>query len=443
MKNKKFGGDKLARSDFQKFLFCFGIFVGIMFVLATIVNSTSGDTIEDKFDEDYQDSLRVADSLRIPNGDSTLYKSYDASEKIILIEDDGYDDVVKLKLLSNYNQHVGVGQDIKVAEFQLIDYRGEDLFDSLEFYNIGEGYEKEIKQFRLKYATDYLEAVCYDKEIFDSQTNESLGSEEVCYDQQRTSWTEFDSLSSIPNKNIRVGLFTDTVLGEHVEWVPMVRGFECLEWASYLADGLVGYWKLDEISGTNAEDSHGANNGTANSLYVFNGSASGKIETCADFTSGDYSIESANNVGITGASNRSISFWAKFPNTNVEDSWREIFYFGTGANSQYFSLIIKETTNEIWFSGWNDNSNTGFTKHTNWRHYVVTYDGTNVKVYQNAGTPATNAHTLNTGASHLFLGRGSSLYLNVYIDEFGIWDRVLNSTEVATLYNSDSGLAYP
>ena len=51
-----------------------------------------------------------------------------------------------------------------------------------------------------------------------------------------------------------------------------------------------------------------------------------------------------------------------------------------------------------------------------------------------------------TSPYHFNLGRrplGNSYYYNGILDEIGVWDRELTSTEVTELYNSGSGKQYP
>ena len=78
----------------------------------------------------------------------------------------------------------------------------------------------------------------------------------------------------------------------------------------------------------------------------------------------------------------------------------------------------------------------------NWHHILVTYDGTNVKIYVDGslnnsstnGTGATGTSTQITtiGASE----QGTSRYYEGKIDEVSIWDSALSSSAITEIYNS-------
>jgi len=138
-------------------------------------------------------------------------KIYDSSDKEILIEDKDDNILIRLKLISDYTQNVREGQDIQVAEFLLVDWKeGVELFDSVNTYATKLDYKEANKNFVYKYGIDSVK----DKVPI-------------------TNWYEFTSLDELPSKDIKIGLFTDTVFGETIEWVPTIEGFEILEWATY------------------------------------------------------------------------------------------------------------------------------------------------------------------------------------------------------------------
>jgi formyltetrahydrofolate synthetase len=81
-----------------------------------------------------------------------------------------------------------------------------------------------------------------------------------------------------------------------------------------------------------------------------------------------------------------------------------------------------------------------------WRMITLTGDGTYFTLYEN-GTQIdqrSNNHILNISLD-TYISRNmhaDEWHFNGTIDEVGIWNRVLNSTEVATLYNDGEGLTY-
>lgn len=220
-----------------------------------------------------------------------------------------------------------------------------------------------------------------------------------------------------------------------------------------LLDGLVSYWKLDEASGTR-EDAHGSNDLTDNNTV---GVDDGILNDGADFerANAEYlSIADASQVGLDLSGDFSVSFWTKL------ESWDGFTGFfskwSTGDTQRAYRLInggegllqLNVSSNganppgliETW------SPSTGV-----WYHVVVTYDlsaGTATFYIDGVqlGSPQTGGATsIHNSSAAFILGRQTTTndnYMDGLIDEFGIWSRVLDASEVVELYNSGAGLAY-
>ena len=82
-----------------------------------------------------------------------------------------------------------------------------------------------------------------------------------------------------------------------------------------------------------------------------------------------------------------------------------------------------------------------------WYNVVVTYDGSILKTYYNAGTPNTNTigslSRDSSGGNYMGVNQaGSANWWTGDMQYVGLWSRALSSGEVTTLYNSGNGLAY-
>ncbi len=201
-----------------------------------------------------KDDLRDVGYIQKTNSESSdkkKYISYNSTEKELFIEDYKYKSLVKIKLLSDYTTYVSAGDDVKVAEFLLIDYDiSVSLFDEIYSFDIDSDYVYQERNYTLKYGEDYLVEVCHDFPDFEENIT-------YCYNTTETNWTVFNNLSELPYKDIKIGLFTDTVFGDNIEWIPTIHGFDIVEWADW-----------DVTSGTKHE--FDTVNGQYNSLVKIN-----------------------------------------------------------------------------------------------------------------------------------------------------------------------------
>lgn len=228
------------------------------------------------------------------------WKDYNAEDKIVTIIGDKGKNLVELQLISPLNTLVSAGTDVKVAEFLLIDYtKDTKLFDIIETYDDKDKTKtsKLNKEFTLKYANEYIEYAC----------SLDYVNESSCWETPRTDWVEFTTLKNLPRKNIRIALFTDTILGEKIEWVPIINGFSIDEWATYTvtATGWVtDATKLNQNSGNYYYDGYlyGLGLGTDYlTVYDVTGGA-GDPTYVGSYTSGsgDDSIDSPNSIFVNG-----------------------------------------------------------------------------------------------------------------------------------------------
>ena len=244
---------------------------------------------------------------------------------------------------------------------------------------------------------------------------------------------------------------------------PVVTG----ETGNPFFDGLVSYWSMDETSGTRA-DSHGSNDLTDNNTV---GSATGKINNGSDFelSNSEYlSITDAAQSGLDLSGDLSMSGWIKLeqlPST----AGQYFMIIGKDDTDQasdagrQFNWIIDPSTNKMRFLWWapalnNKESVSAFAAGDvgTFVHVAVTLDiSSRVVTFYVDGVAETG--TNNSGSSTSIqntdapfcvgarqtTGGSGALFFDGVLDEIGIWDRVLTSTEIGQLYNSGAGLAYP
>ncbi len=235
-----------------------------------------------------------------------------------------------------------------------------------------------------------------------------------------------------------------------VQGVSASMGNSEIKW---MTDGLVGYWKMDEVSwnGTAGEviDASGTgNNGVAAGATHKPTTGAGKFGNGGSFDGIDDSIAVADSDSLEGMNALTISLWINPVSlTNIRgfvEKWA-----GGSANSyllKYDSgypgvvFYTYTTTGQAGgnFSGTSLNTNT-------WTHIVATYDGSIMKVYIN-GVPSLTTYN-NTGNIKTNVSGGLNLgqdwnnnnFFNGSIDEARIYNRALSPKEVRDLYNYAPG----
>lgn len=230
-----------------------------------------------------------------------------------------------------------------------------------------------------------------------------------------------------------------------------------------LDNGLIGYWGMNEGSGNNiAEQVYGINNATiqggVNWIPGINSTATGNYTNIGDVST----LSNYSSYNFNPNSNFSISFWMNKTTTENDAGFivkqdsesRGWVVREMGAGSITIQLMDIWPTNYFRANFPNTISSDG-----KWHHYTATYNGSGdyygVKLFkdgieQNQST-STSAGVLNsTFNTNAPLQFGGWYYSGVYnyqlkgdLDEIGIWNRTLNSSEVQQLYNNGNGNFYP
>lgn len=222
-----------------------------------------------------------------------------------------------------------------------------------------------------------------------------------------------------------------------------------------LTDNIVAYYKFDESSG-NAEDAVGSLDLTNRNTVAF---ATGKINNGADFeysSNQGFSITDAASGGAFDLINDfTFAFWINFESLPASNNkWYVIFKNDcylfrcidvTSGGTKTLMLYLRDST------GYYNPSVSWSPSTATWYHVAVTREKSTgyVKFYVNGSQQGSTVETgrtaslLNTGDAFEVGQSGASGLFDGILDELGVWSRVLSSTEISSLYNSGSGLAYP
>lgn len=209
-----------------------------------------------------------------------------------------------------------------------------------------------------------------------------------------------------------------------------------------ITNGLVGGWKFDEPNGSTTTADFSANGFTAtikNAASIVGGTV--------DFDGGTELADLPYNVLLQSAQ-FSVSLWAK---TDALQPASTALFKSAGGDGLQSGFALMQTTSGAAFFRWSsgsasDGSLTSVdTGAAAWWHIVGTYDGSEMRLYVNAGTPVvdtTVAFGYNaTPSSFVQLIGDSNGVANFVgqIDDVRVYNRALLDTEVSTLFANGPG----
>jgi hypothetical protein len=206
---------------------------------------------------------------------------------------------------------------------------------------------------------------------------------------------------------------------------------------------LVGYWPLNESSGSTAYDhsgneNHGTINDGGDSTVP---GANGILDQNAySFDGSNDKVESQNNVPIGGSQERTLVFWAKADTLDVKQhpaNW------GQTSQNNAFGFWVDNSNNVYYYGhGLSDGHDydVGLNLDTKWHMWTVTYDGSIVRTFRDEEeTPNSKySHTLDTSKTILHIGSrmDNTSYWNGKLSEVRIYDHPLTPAEIQYLYTA-------
>lgn len=195
-----------------------------------------------------------------------------------------------------------------------------------------------------------------------------------------------------------------------------------------LNDGIVVYYKFNEGTGTAANDNYGRYNATVTSPY-WNG-------TSLDFSTGS----KVTTPLFPAGSVKTIQFWG----APYIDNWGAGQYWLRCNNgSEYYGQTNKLYLTQSGGGSASVTSAIGIVPAGTFVHYVVTINGTNSTVWINGTqlvmSPAAYTYSNISGAGDCVVTLGNydsgALPFRGKMKEVAMWNRVLSSSEIASLYN--------
>jgi hypothetical protein len=187
-----------------------------------------------------------------------------------------------------------------------------------------------------------------------------------------------------------------------------------------------------------------------------NGNALSAINSTATGSPGNNFISAGNPAKVQQLTNQvTISMWIRQTQTwfgsSGTDGQMPLINKWDGSTGMWVGLRMQNPSNMSNRVRWRVNGSTFIESNTNvpvgtWHHVVCTYNGAQLRIYQNGVQTATLNHTgaIGNTASSLMLGRqangiptGGITYRGDW-DEVKVYDRALNLSEIQTLFNNES-----
>lgn len=224
-----------------------------------------------------------------------------------------------------------------------------------------------------------------------------------------------------------------------------------------LLTNIQAYWPLDGSS----IDRVNGNNGTDTSVTY--STANAKLNIGGGFNGTTSKVALGNAFPFSfGSGNFTISAWFKTTATVRQTIIHKSDFVGNGGTTQIGYLIDTLSTGFLRFVVATNGSNYAFIDSSaalndgNWHHAVASRTGTNtLRLYIDGVSVGTTNLTGTVGTLNnnigLDIGRewdvnastNYTAFFNGSIDEVGLWNIAISTTDIATLYKSGYGIPYP
>lgn len=222
---------------------------------------------------------------------------------------------------------------------------------------------------------------------------------------------------------------------------------------------LVAYWPMDETvndscaGGEDACDVKGPNEGTATGTTITDGIYS----KARSFNgTGDY-INTGRDSSLDLSSQGAISLWIKSNRAYPSDTTSTVFRGimgkvtggGNGQQSYFFDWYGTNTTRYFRANIGHSTGLQGFTISNydmgdGWRHFVLTWDGSNIRLYIDGSLYGTTGQNYNAQYLDIDTNIGKVFHnWDGLIDEVMIFNQGLTQPEVEALYNATAPIVNP
>lgn len=330
----------------------------------------------------------------------------------------------------------------------------EEAFTDMKFYDMN----NDMKEIPRKYEWRYKKQVgtkqekefgivetYYDKEGVRHDVSDVIGYNEVpIYE-----WFAFKSLEELPSKDLVIGLFVDAEKGDNIEWIPELYGKRIDEWAAWsdVSEDAVACWKFNENSGTNAKEEF---NGVYNLTVDGSGWITANVKNGSAWdTDGSDGIYSGFALDDLGSDEITLVIWFKRMAAWVDNDQHYATQRGGSWTNGDLQAIVYNSNSLNRFLTYDS---VGGKEYQTWKHadatefhlMTVIVNSSNMKTYWNdtlENDVALTGWAANSKAFHFFEDEAAGDDMdNTAYDEIIIFNRSLDATDVANLWNTGTGV---
>lgn len=223
-----------------------------------------------------------------------------------------------------------------------------------------------------------------------------------------------------------------------------------LQSTSPLRRGLVGYWRLEESSGTRYDcSSYGNHLGSSNNV---GSTTAGKSYNAATFTmasSQSLCVSNAPSLSVGNTQAFTITAWIKMTNTTVyqdiivKEAPEYVLEYNDVMGRLRFAL--RDRDDASW--GIADSTTFGSVSANVWMFVACGFDGSNVFIAINNGTKDTALLAMGGRTTTSFFSLGATSAgispFGGFMDEVSFHRRYLSDSELTQLYNAGRGTHFP
>ncbi len=366
-------------------------------------------------------------------------------------------DIATIELITPMINHVFAGKDRRVMVWEVENYEPlyKDALKEMHILNL-EKNELEAKPFHYEIAIyedvrvdEYKETCISGGMNVNGSMNPDDCSRSVSgfhLENKLVRWERLNTLD-LPMGITRIALVTDVEQGDKYDGIPTIFGEKLTRWAVWTEGmniNLMNYYDFNELSGKIEDKVTSIWNLTATGTV-------GRVEGLlgnAIAISGDLADTWASTTldlgGIQGVNNWTISLWANLTYQTAPTNHKVMFMLGNPLDStQGFTAIFNGGDGE--WAGGGITIDNSLASNESMKHHVLTYNGSRFDWYINGTLLGSVNKTFNLNPSAIFtVGKDTinNRYFNGTIDELGIWNRSLSSSEISDLYNNGIGITY-